>query len=297
MTVQRLKSPPTEAYRFNSRILTLDQGLHGIRYTSDGDERNAPAVMIQALPADSEAIDHMPSPGATPGCLTSPGEMLVLRASRKARIVATIVTTAGYVKNDSLQLKVDRLDAPRRPRKVSEEPRASIPEAPTPTKPNRPAAVTAPAEKPAPRALEPIIEVIEPAVASSRVASTPPVAEALLEASYRPAQAPQQNSGPAITVGILAQGARSWRNAPLHQSGGQSGETIVGLRAKPEGQVASGTQLRLTVLMNDGRTRESVGQDVRIEAMGATFIVAATLLGRTPSSPNWAVLGQLQFSN
>jgi hypothetical protein len=282
--------PPIEAYRFTSRLVPLDSGLHGIRYLSQGNVSEPPAIMVQALPVDANAVDYLPSPGGTPGCLVKPGEMLVLRAHRRVHVVATIVSTSPLGNPDSLQLRVEHLDrAPGAPRKALASPRraalSKLPngEASAKTEPRRlEARSSVSAESASVELVEPTIEV--------------PISKGGGEPDPRPRPADSAVSTkaaklPGVTFGLLAQGARSWRAGALDEAlrlaGGQA---IVGVRAAMSAGGDPATQLRLHVRMSDGRLRESMGRDVRVEAVGRSLISETTLQYRNAATPTWTTV-------
>ena len=277
--------PPSEAYRFTTRLVPLDAGLHGIRYLSFGEEAEAPSIMIQALPADTDAVDHLPSPGGTPGCLTKPGEMLVMRAHRSVHVVMTIVSTADLAKVDGLQLKVERLD--RQPAKL---PKQSV-------APARPVALS----KPVPIRSKPsLLEIVETGPNTVPMASKPrfvtPSAKAPSAPRMQPAAAPEPGAWvPLVAVGLLVEGARAWRMGTIDSLPEAQNEVIIGVRLAVREDRAAAYQLRLVARLSDGRLREALGHDVRAEAMGDTSIYGVAAQYRGPDNAGWLPLCDVDF--
>ena len=270
--------PPPEAYRFTTRLVPLEAGLHGIRYLSSGEEVEAPSIMIQALPVDADAVDHMPSPGSTPGCLTKPGEMLILRAHRNVHVVTTIVSTSALAKVDGLQLKVERLDRqPAKPKPASTGGRAvAVP----------PVAAAKP--KPA------MLEIVETGP-NMTPAKARPVTPAVKKTE--PVGVPASHVRvPMVAVGLLVAGARAWRMGTIDSLPEAQNEVVVGVRLAVREDRASSYQLRLVARLSDGRLREALGHDVRAEAMGDTSVFGIAAQFRGPDNAGWLPLCDVDFS-
>lgn len=102
---------PAEAFRLHSRFITVRAGAQIVRYLSAQDVRNPPIVMFQAMPDDVGHVDLVASKDHRGCALGSPGDEVIIRASRDVRLVAT-TASLDWPGAGGAVLKIERIDAP-----------------------------------------------------------------------------------------------------------------------------------------------------------------------------------------
>lgn len=103
--------PPVEAFRLQARLVPLRAGLHSIRYELSNDAADLPVILIQAMPASSGDVTLQASGHAAATWLGAPGDEIMVRAKRDARLVATIAS-AGRFGPQSVLLRIERRPEP-----------------------------------------------------------------------------------------------------------------------------------------------------------------------------------------
>jgi hypothetical protein len=103
----RAITPPVEAFRLQARLVPLRAGLHSIRYELPKDATDLPVILIQAMPACSEDVKLLAHGNAAATSLDAPGDEIMVRARRDARLVATIAS-AGRFGPQSVLLRIER---------------------------------------------------------------------------------------------------------------------------------------------------------------------------------------------
>lgn len=104
-------APPAEAFRLQSRMIVVRPGMHLIRYVSAKAVDEAPVVLIQPMPEDASGVSLLASGGGATISLNAPGDVVVVKALREARLVVT-TASLGWLGADAAVLQVERIDRP-----------------------------------------------------------------------------------------------------------------------------------------------------------------------------------------
>lgn len=99
--------PPAEAFRLQARLISVRAGLQIIRYDTAKNDENPPVVLLQAMPEDCAYVTLLSSKDNAGCSLEAPGDIIVIKALRDVRLVATIASASPGA--GAAVLKIERI--------------------------------------------------------------------------------------------------------------------------------------------------------------------------------------------
>jgi hypothetical protein len=97
--------PPAEALLMQARLIPIRAGMQIIRYESAQDRALPPIVLLQAMPEDSGHVTLLSSREGPGASLEGPGDIVVVKATRDVRLVATTASVSPSM----AVLKIERI--------------------------------------------------------------------------------------------------------------------------------------------------------------------------------------------
>lgn len=98
-------NPPAEPLRMHARLIPIRAGIQLIRYETAQDCLTPPVVLLQAMPDDSAQVTLLSSRDGHGICLEEPGDIVVVKATRDVRLVATTASVSACM----AILKIERI--------------------------------------------------------------------------------------------------------------------------------------------------------------------------------------------
>jgi hypothetical protein len=89
-----------------SRTITVEQGIFALRYVASAAGRGAPRIVVE--PFTEPGLSLVAAPGAAERALNAPGDCILIRAERQARVTLTASGTDSSLDAD---LRLERLSA------------------------------------------------------------------------------------------------------------------------------------------------------------------------------------------